>query len=173
MDERSDRPIYPDRRTEINNAVQYNIDGNIGNNFRLKYHAKFRYVWTSLQRIRRCNRSKFMDESTNVVQYHQMYYSEKKFPNEMTPTHNLWTQMNRYLSLCCRGLDYDFIQGRKYEFQVTATDKGTPAKTGSASVRIWMKNVNDRSPVFDPPEQRVMEFNLQENSFVVVWIWLR
>ena len=91
----------------------------------------------------------------------------------MTPTHNLRTQMNRYLSLCCRGLDYDFIEGRKYEFQVTATDKGTPAKTGSASVRIWMKNVNDRSPVFDPPEQRVMEFNLQQNSFVVVMIAIK
>ena len=73
-----------------------------------------------------------------------------------------------FFSLCCRGLDYDFIQGRKYEFQVTATDKGTPAKTGSTSVRIWMKNVNDRSPVFDPPEQRVMRVQLTIKSFIIV-----
>ena len=77
LGERSDRPIYPDRRTKIKNAIEYNIDGNISNNFRLKYQVKFRYMWTSLQRIGRCNRSKFMNKSTNVVQYHQMYVSEK------------------------------------------------------------------------------------------------
>ena len=41
LGERSDKPIYPDRRAEINNAIQYNIGGNIGNDFRLKYQAKF------------------------------------------------------------------------------------------------------------------------------------
>ncbi len=56
---------------------------------------------------------------------------------------------------CCRGLEYDFIEGRRYEFTVTAVDGGETPLTGTASVRVWMKNVNDRAPVFEPETQWV------------------
>ena len=48
-----------------------------------------------------------------------------------------------------------------YELTVTATDQGTPPKSGSIVVRLWMGNSNDEAPVFDPPQQvmRVKEFS--------------
>ncbi|OXB69405.1 hypothetical protein ASZ78_004895 [Callipepla squamata] len=38
-----------------------------------------------------------------------------------------------------------------YEFVVIAVDKGYPPRTGTASVRIHMANVNDEAPVFSQP----------------------
>lgn len=38
-----------------------------------------------------------------------------------------------------------------YEFVVIAVDKGHPPRTGTASVRIRMANVNDEAPVFSQP----------------------
>lgn len=38
-----------------------------------------------------------------------------------------------------------------YEFLVIAVDKGHPPRTGTASVRIQMANVNDEAPVFSQP----------------------
>lgn len=35
-----------------------------------------------------------------------------------------------------------------YECTVVAVDKGTPPRTGTASIRIRMANVNDEAPVF-------------------------
>ncbi|XP_046766540.1 cHz-cadherin isoform X3 [Gallus gallus] len=41
-----------------------------------------------------------------------------------------------------------------YEFVVIAVDKGHPPRTGTASVRIQMANVNDEAPVFSQPVYR-------------------
>ncbi|KAM6102160.1 neural-cadherin-like isoform 6-T6 [Theristicus caerulescens] len=41
-----------------------------------------------------------------------------------------------------------------YEFVVIAVDKGHPPRTGTASVRIRMANVNDEAPVFSQPIYR-------------------
>ena len=40
-----------------------------------------------------------------------------------------------------------------YEFNVSATDNGSPNKTGRAIVRVWVINTNNKSPVFEPPNQ--------------------
>ncbi len=55
----------------------------------------------------------------------------------------------------CRDLDYDLIDRRRYQFQVLAKDQGVPQNTGSATVQIWMENVDDQPPVFTPNEQKV------------------
>ncbi|KAM9308429.1 neural-cadherin-like [Gastrophryne carolinensis] len=44
-------------------------------------------------------------------------------------------------------LDYERL-GHIYEFVVVAVDKGNPPRTGTASVRLRMANVNDEVPVF-------------------------
>ncbi|KAM4688915.1 neural-cadherin-like [Discoglossus pictus] len=44
-------------------------------------------------------------------------------------------------------LDYERIN-HMYEFVVIAVDKGTPPRTGTASVRLRMSNVNDEAPFF-------------------------
>lgn len=48
-----------------------------------------------------------------------------------------------------------------YEFSVTAKDKGEPAKTGTATVRIYTKNKNDEEPKFS---QQVYTPNVDENA---------
>ncbi|XP_066902324.1 neural-cadherin isoform X6 [Halyomorpha halys] len=48
-----------------------------------------------------------------------------------------------------------------YEFIVTAKDKGEPAKTGTATVRIYTKNKNDEEPKFS---QQVYTPNVDENA---------
>ncbi|XP_011314314.1 neural-cadherin isoform X2 [Fopius arisanus] len=48
-----------------------------------------------------------------------------------------------------------------YEFVVTAKDKGAPAKTGQATVRIYTKNKNDEEPKFS---QQVYTPNVDENA---------
>ncbi|KAF5306389.1 hypothetical protein FQA39_LY08898 [Lamprigera yunnana] len=48
-----------------------------------------------------------------------------------------------------------------YEFVVTAKDKGEPAKTGTATVRIYTKNKNDEEPKFS---QQVYTPNVDENA---------
>ncbi|XP_047366877.1 neural-cadherin isoform X7 [Vespa velutina] len=48
-----------------------------------------------------------------------------------------------------------------YEFVVTAKDKGTPSKTGTATVRIYTKNKNDEEPKFS---QQVYTPNVDENA---------
>nr|XP_060628736.1 neural-cadherin-like [Anolis sagrei ordinatus] len=48
-----------------------------------------------------------------------------------------------------------------YEFVVIAVDQGHPARTGTASVRIRMANVNDEAPVFS---QSVYETFLSEDA---------
>lgn len=44
-------------------------------------------------------------------------------------------------------LDYE-RPNHMYECVVVAVDKGTPPRTGTASIRIRMANVNDEAPVF-------------------------
>ena len=53
----------------------------------------------------------------------------------------------------CRTLDYDFQPDHMYEFQLTAVDGGTPARSGSAKVQVFTNNVNDEEPVFLPERQ--------------------
>nr|XP_027213140.1 neural-cadherin-like [Penaeus vannamei] len=48
-----------------------------------------------------------------------------------------------------------------YEFVVTATDRGEPAKAGTATVRIYTKNKNDEEPKFS---QQVYTPNVDENA---------
>lgn len=48
-----------------------------------------------------------------------------------------------------------------YEFVVTAKDKGEPAKTGTATVRVYTKNKNDEEPKFS---QQVYTPNVDENA---------
>jgi hypothetical protein len=44
---------------------------------------------------------------------------------------------------------------------VTAKDKGEPAKTGTATVRVYTKNKNDEEPKFS---QQVYTPNVDENA---------
>ncbi|XP_045127513.1 neural-cadherin-like isoform X1 [Portunus trituberculatus] len=48
-----------------------------------------------------------------------------------------------------------------YEFTVTATDRGEPAKEGTATIRIYTKNKNDEEPNFS---QQVYTPNVDENA---------
>ncbi|XP_023032143.1 neural-cadherin isoform X4 [Drosophila willistoni] len=48
-----------------------------------------------------------------------------------------------------------------YEFIVTAKDKGEPAKSGTATVRVYTKNKNDEEPKFS---QQVYTPNVDENA---------
>ena len=48
-----------------------------------------------------------------------------------------------------------------YEFMVKATDKGEPARTGTATVRIYTENKNDEEPRFS---QQVYTPNVDENA---------
>ncbi|KAK4289887.1 hypothetical protein Pmani_037174, partial [Petrolisthes manimaculis] len=48
-----------------------------------------------------------------------------------------------------------------YEFQVTSTDRGEPAKEGTATIRIYTKNKNDEEPNFS---QQVYTPNVDENA---------
>ncbi|XP_017854371.1 neural-cadherin isoform X2 [Drosophila busckii] len=48
-----------------------------------------------------------------------------------------------------------------YEFLVTAKDKGEPAKSGTATVRVYTKNKNDEEPKFS---QQVYTPNVDENA---------
>ncbi|KAK8735113.1 hypothetical protein OTU49_005498, partial [Cherax quadricarinatus] len=48
-----------------------------------------------------------------------------------------------------------------YEFMVTATDRGEPAKEGTATIRIYTKNKNDEEPNFS---QQVYTPNVDENA---------
>ncbi|XP_059485823.1 neural-cadherin isoform X5 [Neocloeon triangulifer] len=48
-----------------------------------------------------------------------------------------------------------------YEFTITAKDKGEPAKTGTATIRIYTKNKNDEEPKFS---QQVYTPNVDENA---------
>ncbi|KAE8746240.1 hypothetical protein FOCC_FOCC007112 [Frankliniella occidentalis] len=48
-----------------------------------------------------------------------------------------------------------------YEFTVTAKDKGEPAKTGTATIRVYTKNKNDEEPKFS---QQVYTPNVDENA---------
>nr|XP_043069626.1 neural-cadherin isoform X4 [Drosophila bipectinata] len=48
-----------------------------------------------------------------------------------------------------------------YEFMVTAKDKGEPAKSGTATVRVYTKNKNDEEPKFS---QQVYTPNVDENA---------
>ncbi|MGH0141278.1 UNVERIFIED_CONTAM: hypothetical protein FKN15_078002, partial [Acipenser sinensis] len=57
-------------------------------------------------------------------------------------------------------LNYERVN-HMYEFVVVAVDKGNPSKTGTASVRIRMANVNDEAPVFS---QAVYKTFLSEDA---------
>ncbi|XP_059850094.1 neural-cadherin [Hypanus sabinus] len=57
-------------------------------------------------------------------------------------------------------LDYE-QPNHMYEFAVTAVDKGLPPRTGTASVRIRITNINDESPVFS---QNIYKTFLSEDA---------
>ena len=59
-----------------------------------------------------------------------------------------------------RRLDADSNNGY-YEFKVIAMDKGEPARTGTATVRIYTENKNDEEPRFS---QQVYTANVPENA---------
>ena len=58
----------------------------------------------------------------------------------------------------------DFETTRQYDFMVYATDRGSPALSGSASVLVRVRDVNDNDPVFDPSQLR--NFMVSENTVV-------
>ncbi len=45
-------------------------------------------------------------------------------------------------------IDYETIT--QFVFQVLATDQGTPAQSGSATVTINVQDLNDNTPIFEP-----------------------
>ncbi|KAL2084527.1 hypothetical protein ACEWY4_020045 [Coilia grayii] len=59
-----------------------------------------------------------------------------------------------------RPLDYE-RPNHMYEFLAVAVDKGTPPRTGTASIRIRLANVNDEAPVFS---QAVYKTFLSEDA---------
>lgn len=44
----------------------------------------------------------------------------------------------------------DFETTKSYLLKVTATDKGTPAKYSVVDVKIYVTDVNDNDPIFEP-----------------------
>ena len=55
----------------------------------------------------------------------------------------------------CSTLDYDTMVDKYEEFTLTATDHGDPALSGTATVRVWVENVNDQAPVMDPATPQI------------------
>ncbi|KAL8559708.1 hypothetical protein ACOMHN_002241 [Nucella lapillus] len=63
-----------------------------------------------------------------------------------------------------RRLDFDRNLGPFYVFQLMATDKGTPPKTGNARIQITVTNVNDEAPEFVDPSGQT--YQVQEDAQV-------
>ena len=62
-----------------------------------------------------------------------------------------WPSMQR-VKICHvylnRQLDYDYTTDHQYRFNVTAVDNGEVARSGLATVIVYVNNVNDEPPVF-------------------------
>ncbi len=66
-------------------------------------------------------------------------------------------------------LDYDFLlPDHKYEMTLTAVDGGTPPRTGSTTVQIWMENMDDEDPVSDP-ERHIVRVKEDAGSGLVIY----
>lgn len=63
------------------------------------------------------------------------------------------------LTVSFRKLDYDRISPKVYDFNVQAIDNGEIRKTGEATVRIFMTNLNDESPVFPDDMKADIRYN--------------
>ncbi|KTF89691.1 hypothetical protein cypCar_00002126 [Cyprinus carpio] len=111
------------------------------------------------------------DENDCTPEFMHSIYSRDNVP-ETTPTgtsllqvlaRDCDTGLNAELSYFIQSVDFDISsQGvvspsqrldyerpnHMYECTVVAVDKGTPPRTGTASIRIRMANVNDEAPVF-------------------------
>lgn len=48
------------------------------------------------------------------------------------------------------------MSSHTYNLNVVATDNGTPARSGTASIRVSVTNVNDEDPVFMQAIEHVM-----------------
>ncbi|KAF9415593.1 hypothetical protein HW555_006801 [Spodoptera exigua] len=60
-----------------------------------------------------------------------------------------------------KAMDADSGKNAEIEYLVSAKDKGEPAKTGTATVRVYTKNKNDEEPKFS---QQVYTPNVDENA---------
>ncbi|XP_014664051.1 PREDICTED: neural-cadherin-like [Priapulus caudatus] len=87
-------------------------------------------------------------------------YQNGKITYELSDTQNFTIRNEDGAILSKRKLDYE-IPGHKYEFQVMASDSGTPSKSSPAVVRIFMKNQNDEAPRFS---QSVYITNVAEDA---------
>ena len=54
-----------------------------------------------------------------------------------------------------RSLDYDFLEDFRYEFTITAVDRGTPSRSGSVTGQVYLTNINDNPPMFLPDAENV------------------
>lgn len=72
-----------------------------------------------------------------------------------------------------RRLDYDRIPTHYYEFVVVAAVNGQPtSRTNSASVRVYVTNVNDEAPEFVHMPGKIFNIsvNLQPGSVVTQFL---
>ncbi|TTA40571.1 Neural-cadherin [Bagarius yarrelli] len=83
------------------------------------------------------------DENDCTPEFIHSIYSRDNIP-ETTPS---GTSLLHGVISPSRKLDYE-RPNHMYECVVVAVDKGTPSRTGTASIRIRMANVNDEAPVF-------------------------
>uniref|UniRef100_A0A8C9RT17 Si:dkey-22o22.2 n=1 Tax=Scleropages formosus TaxID=113540 RepID=A0A8C9RT17_SCLFO len=124
------------------------------------------------------------DENDCTPEFMHSIYSRDNIPETTMPGTSLLqvlardcdTGLNSEISYFIQSLDFDIsAQGvvtpsqrldyerpnHMYEFVVVAVDRGSPARTGTASVRIRMANANDEVPVFS---QAVYKTFLSEDA---------
>ena len=63
-----------------------------------------------------------------------------------------------FISLLSSRLDYDFLERHHYEFEITATDNAPEGeqKSGSTRAQVWMRNVNDEEPRWEPTAEQTV-----------------
>ncbi|KAK2150771.1 hypothetical protein LSH36_390g02110 [Paralvinella palmiformis] len=84
------------------------------------------------------------------------------FPGTVYPTETDISEDLSIDSTVVQGrLDYDRIALHRYDVTLTAVDMGTPAKSATTQLRIWMKDVPDEPPVLEP---NVQTFRLNQDA---------
>ncbi|KAF4118311.1 hypothetical protein G5714_000362 [Onychostoma macrolepis] len=101
------------------------------------------------------------DDGENAI---VIYHIVKQEPSSTPPVFTI-DEESGFISLAAK-LDYG--KAKKYTLEVEGRDGGTPVLTGSASVTVWVEDVNDKAPVFSKDQYDVFVYENLAGGTVVV-----
>ncbi len=102
------------------------------------------------------------DGENAIVTYHIV----NQEPTSTTPVLRLMKCLVS-ISLAAK-LDYGKV--KRYTLEVEGRDGGNPVFTGSASVTVWVEDVNDKAPVFSKDQYEVSVYEtLQVELLWYLW----